>query len=101
MQLQIGLWLTTEHFEFKPHVPGQGFLHFWLLHASDCAQSELIMHSGLQVGGLPIYSGRQEQTAWLLKSRHWLLGPHGDGEHGSRRNWAFEYKYHVNIIESL
>lgn len=52
------------HLEFKPQDPGQGSLHFWLLQASFCAQSELTVHSGLQVGGVPIYSGRQEHTAW-------------------------------------
>ena len=81
-QLQIGLWLMTSHFAPIPHVPGQGFLHFWLLHASFWAHSELTTHSGLHVGGLPIYPGTQEHTAWPLISRHWLLGPHGDGWHG-------------------
>jgi len=33
-QLQIGLWFTTSHRAPTPQVPGQGFLHFWLLHAS-------------------------------------------------------------------
>ena len=47
-------------------------------------QSELTTHSGLQLGGEPIISGRQE---------HWhcppiflgglLLGPQGFGSHGS------------------
>lgn len=33
-QLQIGLWFTTSQRAPTPHVPGQGFLHLWLLHAS-------------------------------------------------------------------
>ncbi|KAJ4432718.1 hypothetical protein ANN_21355 [Periplaneta americana] len=33
-QLQIGLWFTTSQRAPTPHVPGHGFLHFWLLHAS-------------------------------------------------------------------
>lgn len=40
------------------------------------------MHSGLQPGGDPINSGKQEQTAWLLTSRHRLFGPHGFGAQG-------------------
>lgn len=42
-------------------------------------QSELIVHSGLQLGGLPMYEGKQEQTATLLRFRHCELGPQGDG----------------------
>lgn len=46
------------------------------------AHSELTVHSGLQPGGLPIYSGKQEHTACPLTSLHWLFGPQGDGLHG-------------------
>lgn len=53
-QLHIGLWLITWHFALIPHVPGQGSIHFWLLHALSCVQSELITHSGRHAGGLPI-----------------------------------------------
>lgn len=81
-QLHIGLWLTTWHLAFIPHVPGHGSLHFWLLHASFCGQSALLVHSGLQVGGLPIYPTTHEHTAWLLICRHWEFGPQGDGLHG-------------------
>lgn len=44
--------------------------------------SEFKTHSGLQFGGLPIYSERQLQdgTPWL--SWHWEYGPQGDGMHG-------------------
>lgn len=44
--------------------------------------SELTVHSGLQPGGLPIYSGRQEQTACPFTCLHWLFGPHGEGLQG-------------------
>lgn len=40
------------------------------------------MHSGLQVGGLPIKPSTQEHTAWPLNSRHLLYEPHGEGLHG-------------------
>lgn len=81
-QLQIGLWFITVQRAWSPHVPGQGSVHFWLLHAWFWRHSELTTHSGLHVGGLPMYPVRHEQTAWPLISRHWLFGPQGDGLHG-------------------
>lgn len=53
-QLQIGLCVTTIHFAPIPQVPIQGSRHFWLEHASVNGQSEFTVHSGRQVGGLPI-----------------------------------------------
>lgn len=44
--------------------------------------SELVKHSGLQLGGLPMKPIAHEQTACLLISWHLLLGPQGDGTHG-------------------
>lgn len=79
---QIGLWLITRHFAWIPQAPSQGSLHFWLIQASSVRHSELITHSGLQFGGMPINSDWQVQTAWSLFSRHIELGPHGDGVHG-------------------
>ena len=61
--VHIGLWFRTWHFALIPQVPGQGSTHFWLLHASFWGHSELVTHSGLQVGGAPIYPGTQEQMA--------------------------------------
>jgi hypothetical protein len=81
-QLQIGLWLTTWHLALMPQVPGHGSIHFWLTQAWFNEHSELVTHSGLQVGGLPMKPGTQEQTAWPLISLHWLLGPQGEGLHG-------------------
>lgn len=52
------------------------------MHAWFRAHSELVTHSGLQVGGLPMYPTAHEQTAWPLISLHWLFGPQGDGLHG-------------------
>lgn len=51
----------TLHWAFCPHVPGQGSLHFIFLHAKLYGHSPLLMHSGLQFGGDPMKSGRQEQ----------------------------------------
>uniref|UniRef100_A0A1A9ZCR3 Uncharacterized protein n=1 Tax=Glossina pallidipes TaxID=7398 RepID=A0A1A9ZCR3_GLOPL len=45
------------------------------MHALEEWHSELITHSGLQAGGGPIYSGKQEHIASPLISRHWPFGP--------------------------
>ena len=81
-QLQIGLWFTTSQLAPTPQLPGQGSIHFWLLHARLWRQSVLTTHSGLQVGGLPKYPLIHEQTPWPFISRHSLLGPQGDGLQG-------------------
>lgn len=57
-------------------------MHFWLTQASFKEHSVLETHSGLQVGGEPMYPGTQEHTAWLFISLHWLFGPHGEGLQG-------------------
>lgn len=82
IQLHIGLWLVTWHFALIPQVPGHGSIHFWLTQASFKGHSLLVRHSGLHVGGLPMYPETQEQTACELISLHWLFGPQGDGLHG-------------------
>lgn len=40
------------------------------------------MHSGLQLGGVPIICGEQEQTGTSFFTLHSEFGPHGEGEHG-------------------
>lgn len=52
-QLQIGLWLMTWQSAFKPHNPGHGSLHFWLIQARWGGHSVLTRHSGRQCGGVP------------------------------------------------
>lgn len=42
----IGMWLTTSHKAFSPHVPGQGSLHLFLMQALSFEQSEFKTHSG-------------------------------------------------------
>lgn len=56
-----GVWLITLHTAFAPHDPGQGSLHFSLMQAKLLEHSEFMLHSGLQLGGVPIYPSRQEQ----------------------------------------
>lgn len=46
-------------------------------------QSSFIVHSGLQLGGLPKYPGEHEQDACPPALRHKALRPHGFGTHGS------------------
>lgn len=52
-QEQIGVWLTQLHTALIPHEPGHGSRHFSFMHAWLLGQSELIVHSGRQAGGLP------------------------------------------------
>lgn len=44
--------------------------------------SELIVHSGLQFGGLLMYPTKQEHDGEPPMSWHCELGPHGDGTQG-------------------
>lgn len=44
--------------------------------------SLLLIHSGLQFGGDPMNSGRQEHDGDSPITLHWALGPQGDGSHG-------------------
>lgn len=67
-----------------PQDPGQGSLHFSRMQAKLLAHSELIVHSGLQFGGLPIYSAKQEHDGEPPMSRHCEFGPQGDGRQGFR-----------------
>ena len=55
---------------FVPQTPGHGSAHFWLTHALSDEHSELTTHSGRHPGGIPMYVGRHEQTAWPFKSLH-------------------------------
>lgn len=52
------------------------------MHASMLEHSGLMVHSGLQLGGIPKYPTKQEQEGDLPMLRHSELGPHGDGTQG-------------------
>lgn len=52
--VQIGVWFITLHKAPVPQEPGQGSLHFSLIHARLLVHSELSTHSGLQFGGFPM-----------------------------------------------
>lgn len=77
-----GAWLTTRQSAPVPHDPGQGSLHFWLMHAMSFGHSEFVMHSGRQFGGLPRNVSRQAHDGEFPTSLHIELGPQGEGWHG-------------------
>ncbi|CAB0002809.1 unnamed protein product [Nesidiocoris tenuis] len=81
-QIHWGVWLTTLQMASVPHVPGQGSLHFWLIQARFDGHSLLLAHSGLQFGGDPWKSGKQEHEGLSPTALHCELGPHGDGAQG-------------------
>lgn len=68
--MHIETWLCTRQFAFTPHEPGQGSTHFSLMHANSLEQSVLIVHSGRQFGGLPVYCNKHEQDGDPPTSRH-------------------------------
>lgn len=78
-QTHIGLWLITWHSVLSPQVPGHGSTHFWFTHAWFRGHSELITHSGLQLGGIPIKPGTQLHTDWEFTTLQILFGPQGEG----------------------
>lgn len=53
-QLQIGVWFKTLHSALIPQDPGHGSVHFSLIQAKELGHSELMLHSGLQLGGVPM-----------------------------------------------
>lgn len=63
-------------------MPGHGSPHFWRIHARWLEHSLLLTHSGLQLGGVPINSGKQEQDGLSPATWHWEFGPQGDGWQG-------------------
>jgi hypothetical protein len=81
-QLHIGAWFTVLHSAFSPHTPIQALTHFWLTQLFVASHSELIVHSGRQLGGEPKKSGIQEHVAWSLWFLQIELLPHGFGTHG-------------------
>jgi len=52
------------------------------MHAIWLGHSLLLIHSGLQFGGVPMNSATQEHDGASLTTWHWALGPQGDGWHG-------------------
>lgn len=65
-----------------PQDPGHGSLHFSLMQARLLGHSGLMVHSGLQLGGEPVYSGRHEHDGVPPLSLHCEYGPQGEGTQG-------------------
>lgn len=82
-QTQFGVWLTTLHSAIWPQIPGQGSLHFLFKQAKWFAHSLLLTHSGLQFGGDPSKSGKQEHEGELPWTLHIEFSPQGLGKQGS------------------
>ncbi len=93
----MGRWWITSQRALIPQVPGQGSLHLNLWQALFVGHSALTTHSGLQSGGAPWYSGKQEQTACPFLSTHLLFGPQGEGLHGLTGVGGISRK-HGNVI---
>ena len=53
------------------------------MQANVLAQSALMVHSGLQLGGEPKYPGRHLQSAYPLRFVQVAKRPQGSGLHGS------------------
>lgn len=79
----IATCLITWQLASIPQEPGQGSLHFWFIHAKLLEQSSLMVHSGLQLGGLPSNSGRHEHDGMSWMFLHIAFNPQGEGIHGS------------------
>lgn len=77
-----GAWLTTRHSAPDPHDPGQGSLHFWLMHAISFGHSVFAIHSGRQFGGLPRKFSRQAHDGEFPISLQIELAPQGEGWQG-------------------
>lgn len=80
--MHIGACEITRQFAFTPQTldSEQGSIHLLFLHALDSSHSELLTHSGRQLGGEPVIGGRQEQMGWPFgPSLHCEFGPHGEG----------------------
>lgn len=78
--LHIGMWLYTSQIAFWPHVPGQGSLHLFCIHALFFAQSLFNTHSGLH----PEYGSPWNSDLHLqIPLKQSAFGPHGDGLQGS------------------
>jgi len=86
--VHLGVWLITLHSALGAHAPMQGFLHFMFMQDKWIGHSLLLTHSGLQFGGEPINSGKQEHDGDSPCTLHWEFGPQGDGIQGFPTGWG-------------
>lgn len=99
---QVARWSTTEHTAPGPQACSQGSLHRWATHARAAGHSALIVHSGRQFGGDPMYPGWQLQAGVSPVLTHIELGPQGEGWQGSsgigagaKKIFSHEYKFKI------
>lgn len=57
-------------------------MHLLFIQARCDGQSGLIIHSGRQLGGAPMYEDKQEHDGLFPVVIHCEFGPHGDGTQG-------------------
>lgn len=69
-QVHIATWFMARQLVLGPQDPTHGSTHFSLTHALSLGQSSLMVHSGEQRGGAPIYPGLQAQRKDPPKSLH-------------------------------
>lgn len=81
-QAHVARWSTTVQIALAPHACTHGFLQRCDTHAKLAGHSALIVHSGRQLGGAPIYPGWQLHAAVSPGSTQMEFGPHGDGWQG-------------------
>ena len=82
LQEHMGLCWWTLQLALMAQDPGHGSTQREFKQALSRGHSLFVTHSGLQFGGDPTNSGRQEQTATPFNSLQLLFNPHGDGWHG-------------------
>lgn len=68
IQLHTGVWLKMLQTVERPQEPGQGSMHLFLTQALSLVHSELMVHSGRQLGGEPMNVWSQEQEAMPFRS---------------------------------
>jgi hypothetical protein len=69
---QDGRLLTVLHSALIPQALIQGSRHFSRMHARLLGQSRSLVHSGRQLGGLPVYPVWQEQAYCSFRVTHSL-----------------------------
>lgn len=79
LHVHIATWLIVLHSAFTLQIPGHGSAHFLFIQAKWFGHSLLLTHSGLQLGGVPMKSDKQEQEGDWLFSRQIEFGPQGFG----------------------
>ena len=81
--LHTAKWFLTVHLALRPQAPVQGSTQRCCEQACFLLHSLLIMHSGRQLGGAPMFPLVQEHIGRSPNRLHTELGPQGLGTQGS------------------